>query len=242
MLNATYLQYWRAGDLNEDPRNRRVLAEAFSSERGAILVGADRRVAESEPTDDRYDFQRIYPQPFKYAHLTGWFSYFSQTGLEQSQNAVLSGDDSRLFVTRLVDLFSNSSAKGGSVQLTIDPRGADGGLRRARRPRRGRRGRRWWRSSRAAAGSWRWCRCRRTTPTSSPATTSARSPSELEELQEQRRRAAAQPRDPDPARPRLDLQAGDRRGGDRVAATTTPTRRCPAARPTSCRRPAARAA
>ena len=55
-----------------------------------------------------------------YAPLTGWFSYFSQTGLEQSQNDVLSGDDSVLFVTRLVDLLSNSTPKGGSVQLTID--------------------------------------------------------------------------------------------------------------------------
>ena len=41
MLNATYLQYWQAGALNDDPRNRRVLEEAFSSERGAILVGRD---------------------------------------------------------------------------------------------------------------------------------------------------------------------------------------------------------
>ena len=34
---------------------------------------------------------------------------------------MLSGDDSRLFVTRLVDLLSNSTPKGGNVQLTIDP-------------------------------------------------------------------------------------------------------------------------
>ena len=33
---------------------------------------------------------------------------------------MLSGDDSVLFVTRLVDLLSNSTPKGGSVQLTID--------------------------------------------------------------------------------------------------------------------------
>ena len=120
MLNATYLQYWRASSLSEHPQNRRVLAAAFSSERGSILVGRT-PVAESVPSDDRYKFQRVYPQPFRYAPVTGWFSYFSQTGVEKSQNAVLSGEDSRLFVTRLVDLLSNSSAKGGSVQLTIDP-------------------------------------------------------------------------------------------------------------------------
>jgi penicillin-binding protein A len=124
MINATYLQYYRAGALEKDPRNRRVLAASFSGDRGAILVGRE-AVAESVPSDDQYDFQRRYPQPFKYAHVTGWFSYFSQTGIEQSENDVLSGDDSLLFVTRLVDLLSNSTPKGGSVQLTLDSAAQD---------------------------------------------------------------------------------------------------------------------
>ena len=124
MINATYLQYYRAGALEKDPRNRRVLAASFSGDRGAILVGRE-AVAESVPSDDEYDFQRRYPQPFKYAHVTGWFSYFSQTGIEQSENDVLSGDDSLLFVTRLVDLLSNSTPKGGSVQLTLDSAAQD---------------------------------------------------------------------------------------------------------------------
>jgi peptidoglycan glycosyltransferase len=124
MINATYLQYYRAGALEKDPRNRRVLAASFSGDRGAILVGRD-AVAESVPSDDEYDFQRRYPQPFEYAHVTGWFSYFSQTGIEQAENDVLSGDDSLLFVTRLVDLLSNSTPKGGSVQLTLDSAAQD---------------------------------------------------------------------------------------------------------------------
>jgi peptidoglycan glycosyltransferase len=120
MLNATYLQYWKAGALNDDPRNRRVLEASFSSERGAILVGRT-AIAESERSNDRYEWQRTYPEPFKYAHVTGWFSYFSATGIEASYNSVLSGEDERLFVTRLVDLLSNDGTKGGSVQLTLDP-------------------------------------------------------------------------------------------------------------------------
>jgi peptidoglycan glycosyltransferase len=124
MVNATYLQYYRAGALEKDPRNRRVLAASFSGDRGAILVGRD-PVAESVASDDQYEFQRRYPQPLKYAHITGWFSYFSQTGIEQTQNDVLSGDDSLLFVTRLVDLLSNSTPKGGSVQLTLDAAAQD---------------------------------------------------------------------------------------------------------------------
>src|SRR5919112_2319350 len=107
MLNATYLQYWKAGRLDDDPRNRRVLAASYSRERGAILVGRT-PIARSVRSDDQYDFQRTYPQPFKYAPITGFFSYYSQTGVERSQNDVLSGDDSRLFVTRLVDMLSNA--------------------------------------------------------------------------------------------------------------------------------------
>ncbi|WP_110180874.1 peptidoglycan D,D-transpeptidase FtsI family protein [Nocardioides solisilvae] len=120
LVNATYLQYWRAGELAEDPQNRRIVEAAFSRERGAILVGRQ-AVAESVPSDDKYEFQRVYPRPFQYAPITGAFTYFSQTGLERSQNEVLSGEDSRLFVTRLVDMLSNTEPQGGSVQVTINP-------------------------------------------------------------------------------------------------------------------------
>lgn len=124
MVNVSYLQYYKAGDLDKDPRNKRVIAASYARERGAILVGRE-PVAQSLPSDDEYKFQRTYPQPFKYAPITGFFSYYSQTGIEQAQNGVLSGDDDSLFVTRLVDLLSNNSTKGGSVELTIDPAAQD---------------------------------------------------------------------------------------------------------------------
>jgi peptidoglycan glycosyltransferase len=124
LVNATYLMYVRSDSLAQDPRNRRIITATFSRERGAILVGKE-PVARSVPSDDQYKFQRVYPQPFKYAPITGFFSWFSQTGVERSQNAVLSGDDSRLFVTRLVDLLSNSDPKGGNVQLTVNAAAQD---------------------------------------------------------------------------------------------------------------------
>jgi penicillin-binding protein A len=124
LANVTYVQYVRAGDLNADPRNRRVIDAAFSRDRGPILVGRE-AVAESVPSDDRYEHQRVYNKPFRYAPVTGFFSFFTQTGIEQTQNAVLSGDDSRLFVTRLVDLLNNASPQGGRVQLTLDAKAQD---------------------------------------------------------------------------------------------------------------------
>lgn len=124
MVNATWLQYWKASDYDTNALNRRVIEDAYSQQRGAILVG-DEAVAESVESDDRYDYLRTYPQPFKYSHVTGYFSFYDQTGIERSENAVLSGDDDLLFVNKLVDLLSNKSGKGGNVQLTLDPDAQD---------------------------------------------------------------------------------------------------------------------
>jgi peptidoglycan glycosyltransferase len=124
LVNATYLMYVRADSLSDDPRNRRIITATFSRERGAILVGKE-AIARSVPSDDQYKFQRTYSQPLKYAPITGYFSWFSQTGVERSQNEVLAGDDSRLFVTRLVDMLSNTDPKGGNVLLTVDAAAQD---------------------------------------------------------------------------------------------------------------------
>ena len=120
MINATYLQYYASGRYNDDARNRRVVDAEFSRQRGAILVGRD-PVAESVKSKDLYKFQRTYPKPQLYAGVTGYFAYGgSVTGVEKSQNAVLSGDDSRLFVNRLIDLLGSKGPQGGDVELTID--------------------------------------------------------------------------------------------------------------------------
>lgn len=119
MLNATYLQFYKARALDDDPLNRRVIEAAFARERGAILVG-NRPIADSVPSSDKYAYQRTYDSAEEYSHITGYFSYFSQTGIEQTQNSVLSGDDSRLFLTRWLDILSNAEPKGGSVQLTLN--------------------------------------------------------------------------------------------------------------------------
>lgn len=124
MINVSYLQFWHADELNEDPLNARVAEAAFSRERGDILAGEGRdqvTLARSREFDDQYKYLRVYPQPLKYANITGYLTLGSQTGIEQSQNAVLSGEDERLFVTRLIDLAQNQSNKGGNVLLTIDP-------------------------------------------------------------------------------------------------------------------------
>ena len=115
------LQGRRARQGPSQPPGDRGVASPASGARSWSAATPSPRACES---DDQYEFQRHYPQPFKYAPLTGWFSYFGQTGLERSQNDVLSGDDSVLFVTRLVDLLSNSRprAAASSSPSTRRPR------------------------------------------------------------------------------------------------------------------------
>jgi peptidoglycan glycosyltransferase len=124
LVNATYVQYWRADDLtslSKHPDNKRVRDAEFARERGAILVRG-KAVAESNKSDDAYKFQRVYPLGPEYAHLTGFFSRdWGLGGVESTQNSILSGSDSSLFVNRVIDLVDNEAPKGGSVTLTIDP-------------------------------------------------------------------------------------------------------------------------
>jgi penicillin-binding protein A len=122
LVNSTYLQYVQAGDLNSRADNKRVRDAEFSHKRGAIVAGGT-SVAESRPVDDQYSYQRVYKQPRKYAALTGYYSYiYGRSGIEASQNEILSGSDPRLFVNRVVDMLGNSQPKGGSVTLTVDPK------------------------------------------------------------------------------------------------------------------------
>ncbi|MEU4453977.1 penicillin-binding protein 2 [Nocardioides sp. NPDC023903] len=125
MLNLTYVQFFKANWYNDRADNRRVTEEAYSRQRGDILVGK-KAIATSKPSDDTYEWQRTYPGGKKYAPITGFMSYsFGQSGIERSQDSVLSGKDNKLFTNRLVDLVTNSEPSGGNVELTIDPKVQD---------------------------------------------------------------------------------------------------------------------
>lgn len=125
LLNTTYLQYWQGeklSSLSAHPDNRRVRDHQFSQQRGAILVRG-KAIAESVPSKDAYKYQRVYSQGPMYAAITGFYSRdYGVGGIEASQNGVLAGTDSRLFVNRVIDMFGNNTPKGGNITLTINPR------------------------------------------------------------------------------------------------------------------------
>ncbi|GAB3405275.1 peptidoglycan D,D-transpeptidase FtsI family protein [Flindersiella endophytica] len=128
LANVNYVQVWNAPNLNAKSGNKRVVLDEYARERGPILVGEgedQKQVAFSVPSKkgDALKYQRKYAQTDLYGHITGYYSsIFGRSQIERSENGVLSGNDDRLFVRRMVDLVTNKQPKGGGVQLTINPK------------------------------------------------------------------------------------------------------------------------
>ncbi|HZO66695.1 MAG: peptidoglycan D,D-transpeptidase FtsI family protein [Kribbellaceae bacterium] len=122
LANATYIQAFRAQELNERNDNRRVRDDQFSVDRGPILV-AGQPVAESKPSNDRFVYQRTYSNGPLYAHTTGYYSYlYGRSGIEQTENSQLNGSDPSLVFRRLIDMVTGKRQQGASVALTLNPR------------------------------------------------------------------------------------------------------------------------
>jgi peptidoglycan glycosyltransferase len=123
LASSTWIQFVQADTLNADGRNSRVLLRELGRERGPIVVG-DEPVARSVPNDDTstYAFRRVYTEPPKYAHVTGYYSvFFGATGLEQAAGDLLAGTADELFYRRVSDLLTGEKPRGAVVETTIDP-------------------------------------------------------------------------------------------------------------------------
>ena len=121
IVNVNVIQVIRADDLRTNPRNTRVLAEEYDSERGAIVVGGN-EIAKSVSTGEAtLDYLREYPESTLYAPVTGYYSVvYGKRGLERAENDVLAGTDSRLALRRLGDILTGRDPSGGNVELTLD--------------------------------------------------------------------------------------------------------------------------
>jgi peptidoglycan glycosyltransferase len=125
-LNVNYLQVVHAESLRNDPRNNRLLLDEYSSPRGDVIAGRSTLV-ESKATKDRLKYLRVYAGgrddiARAFAPITGSYSLvYGATGIERAYNDLLSGNDDRLFVSRVSDLLTGRTRQGGNVLLTVDP-------------------------------------------------------------------------------------------------------------------------
>ncbi|WP_329085123.1 MULTISPECIES: peptidoglycan D,D-transpeptidase FtsI family protein [unclassified Streptosporangium] len=136
LANVTYLQALDSERLNEDPRNQRTMIARFESPRGRILLRDGTVIATSRKARSAtYRYRRVYPGGPLYAAITGHFSLYGTGtgGVEQAEEALLSGNDPRVKVRGLVD----GTRGGATLRLTVDrgaQRAAYDGLRATGKP------------------------------------------------------------------------------------------------------------
>jgi peptidoglycan glycosyltransferase len=121
LVNINYVQVFRAGALDDSGANKRARDAECARKRGPILVDGQ-PVARSRASHDSLKYLRVYPHPLLYAAATGFFScIYGTSAVESSENSILSGSDSSLFVSRIVGLLGDNQPEGGSVLLTLNP-------------------------------------------------------------------------------------------------------------------------
>ncbi len=97
-----------------------MLLNEYASPRGPIVVQGT-NVAKSVATKDELKYLREYPDGKLYAPITGYYSFiYGTSGIEGAEDSVLSGNDNRLFGTRLADILTGRNPRGGSVDLTLN--------------------------------------------------------------------------------------------------------------------------
>jgi peptidoglycan glycosyltransferase len=114
------LQLFGAERLNHHPQNSREATRDFERPRGMILTADGVVLARSVATPDGpVEREREYPEGFKYAHITGYFSRnLGSTGIERQYNDELSGKTIEQKYGNLSDLFDPKD-RSGNVTLTI---------------------------------------------------------------------------------------------------------------------------
>jgi penicillin-binding protein A len=122
MINVNYLQGFETTSLASRPENARALSEANQYERGDIMTSDGVLVAGDKPSSssDFYKYQRYYTDGPVYAPVTGYDTIYSQSGVEQAENSLLSGNGSQLAFRNFIDMITNKQQKGATVQLTVN--------------------------------------------------------------------------------------------------------------------------
>ncbi len=116
----TRLQVVDATKLTNDPRNTRVLTEAFSAERGLIQTSDGVLLARSVPSADEFKRQREYPEGALFAPVTGYLSFtFGADGAERAFNSDLTGSVGTRGDDSLRNLFAGTK-RLGDVTLTVN--------------------------------------------------------------------------------------------------------------------------
>jgi peptidoglycan glycosyltransferase len=123
LINVNYLQGFQTASLAAKPGNSRAFYAAQNQyQRGNIVTADGVTIATSvlSGSSDSIKYQRKYPFGPKYAAVTGSETIYSNSGIEASENSLLSGNDSALDVRKIIDLITGKTTKGATVELTVN--------------------------------------------------------------------------------------------------------------------------
>jgi peptidoglycan glycosyltransferase len=123
LINVNYVQGFQTASLAAKPGNSRAFYAAQNQyQRGNIVTADGVTIATSvlSGSNDSIKYQRKYPFGPAYAAVTGSETIFSNTGIEASENSLLSGNDSALDVRKIIDLITGKTTKGATVELTVN--------------------------------------------------------------------------------------------------------------------------
>jgi penicillin-binding protein A len=120
-LQGNWIQVVKASSYSAHSDNARNSIYNYTVDRGNIIVGsAD--VASSKLTTSRTQkYQRTYSSGPEYAPITGYFSSnYGTSNLEQMENTLLNGKDTRLATQNFLRKAEGKDQAGGSVVTTIN--------------------------------------------------------------------------------------------------------------------------
>ncbi|MEZ0064121.1 peptidoglycan glycosyltransferase [Streptacidiphilus sp. MAP12-20] len=123
MIRANWVQGVDASALNANTHNQRTVIEAYSYPRGDIIVGGQPVTKSLLVNGNKYKYRRAYVNGPMYAPVTGFSSQaYGSNLLENVEQQVLAGTDSRLFFRNTLDMLTGKQKQGGNVVTTIDPK------------------------------------------------------------------------------------------------------------------------
>ena len=118
---SSWIQVVEADNLALADGNRRALLDSYQIQRGSIIADGS-PIATSVPSDDTYQYQRVYADSPMWSGVTGFFNpaLQSSTGIESALNSDLSGTGANAFFSEIERIVSGQPQIGFSVELSLD--------------------------------------------------------------------------------------------------------------------------
>jgi penicillin-binding protein A len=128
LVNVNYLQAVEAPSLANGQLNDRTEYDQTQVQRGDIVTQDGVTIAGTKQVNGSlFKYQRTYADGAAYAPVTGYDTIFTAsqapnyaTGVERTENDLLSGTGNQLAFRNFIDMITNKPQKGASVQVTIN--------------------------------------------------------------------------------------------------------------------------